>query len=311
MEVLDCVIIGAGPAGLTAAIYLARFRRNIYVIDSGNSRAQLIPRSHNYPGFPKGVNGRELLELLKAQALACDVQVTAGEVVGLSKTSELFEVLTRERCIYTRTVVLATGIKDMHPPIENWEANVCKAIIRLCPICDAYDSDAENIAVISTPECALSHAQFLRTYFKNIDLYIHPFAALSETDIQKASIANIQLKPCGIESVSVQNTKPIVKPVDGTQSEYDLLYVMQGEARSLDLARKVGAEFSDAGKLITDEHQCTRVNGLYAIGDVVSLLHQVSVATGQAAIAATHIHNSLPLNFMGSFAGDFVDGSAH
>ncbi|RYY76634.1 MAG: NAD(P)/FAD-dependent oxidoreductase [Gammaproteobacteria bacterium] len=150
MDLLDCVIIGAGPAGLTAAIYLARFRRNIIVIDSNRSRATLIPRSHNYPGFPSGVNGRELLQRLRSQAEACGVHILNAEVSQLMKLPEHFEILTQDKKFYSKTVILATGVVDKNLNLDNWEEYVSKGIIRLCPICDAYDSAGERVAVIST-----------------------------------------------------------------------------------------------------------------------------------------------------------------
>src|ERR1044072_3312698 len=103
---LDCLIIGAGPAGLTAAIYLARFRRSIRVIDGGHSRANLIPTSHNYPGF-KGVGGPELLQRLREQALRYDVPLEHGIVESLQLDEPLgFRARGDKQELQTRTVVL-------------------------------------------------------------------------------------------------------------------------------------------------------------------------------------------------------------
>src|ERR671914_2206719 len=91
-EILDAVIVGAGPAGLTAAIYLARFRRHFVVVDSGASRAALIGRSHNHPGYPNGVDGRELLQKMRAQAERYGARFVAAQVEGLDKREERFDV---------------------------------------------------------------------------------------------------------------------------------------------------------------------------------------------------------------------------
>lgn len=297
MSPLDCLIIGAGPAGLTAAIYLARFRRNVLVIDSGSSRARLIPRSYNYPGFPEGINGNIFLERLQRQAESCGVQLTTGHVTALRKIANLFQINTNEGIFFARTVILATGIKDRRLPMDDWDGNVSKGIIRLCPICDAYDNADQNIAVISTLECAVAHAQFLRTYFRNVSLYLHPPRDFSASALAELADAQIKIPQGGFEFISVQNEKPQVRCSDGSHHEYDSVYVMLGEAASVGLIRAVGASFSHEGKLLIDEHHSSTVMGLYAIGDVVSSLHQVSVAIGQAAIAATHIHNALDRNF--------------
>ena len=80
---MDCVIIGGGPAGMTAAIYLARFRRRLVLIDANQSRAALIPRSHNHPGYPDGIHGESLLQRMREQMQQLDVRVVAGEASGI------------------------------------------------------------------------------------------------------------------------------------------------------------------------------------------------------------------------------------
>lgn len=298
MSPLDCLIVGAGPAGLTAAIYLARFRRNVLVVDAGSSRARLIPRSHNYPGFPSGVSGADLLERLRAQAESFGVKVITGKVNALRKVIDLFQINTDDEIFFARTVILATGIQDKRLPVDDWDANVCKSIIRLCPICDAYDNQHSDIAIISNADCAVAHAQFLRTYSKNVSLFLQPYSQLSPEDLTTLEATQVTLFQHEVESISVINDKPFVNCRDGGSKAFDSIYVMLGEARSLDLARRVSAACDEKGNLIVDQHQKSTVEGLYAVGDVASSLHQVSVAIGQASIAATHIHNQLRKNFL-------------
>src|SRR3954467_14410552 len=110
---LDCLIIGGGPAGLIAAIYLARVCRNVQVIDAGGSRASLIPTSHNYPGFPDGISGRELLVRLREQARRYGATLTAGNVQQLERNDDgTFTARAGTEAIDARTVVLATGTMD-------------------------------------------------------------------------------------------------------------------------------------------------------------------------------------------------------
>lgn len=139
MQNVDCLIIGAGPAGLTAAIYLARFRRNVIVADGGRSRASLIPISHNYPGFPEGLSGKDLLSRLRHQAKAHDVHIMQGMVNRLENHGEFFVANVEGKLIEAKKVLIATGIKDEHPTIENWNKAVSQDTLRLCPICDGYD----------------------------------------------------------------------------------------------------------------------------------------------------------------------------
>jgi thioredoxin reductase (NADPH) len=119
-EMLDCLIIGGGPAGLTAAIYLARYRRETVVIDEGASRARLIPASHNYPGF-KGIGGPDLLGRLREQAPTLE----QGCITGLERRREGEFVAQRDgRDILARTVLLATGLVDETPKIGGLQSGV-------------------------------------------------------------------------------------------------------------------------------------------------------------------------------------------
>src|SRR5690625_2567771 len=117
-DALDCLIIGAGPAGLTAATYLARFGRRIQVVDSGASRAALIPVSHNHPAFPDGINGVELLTVLRQQASRYGVQILEGtSVERLEQLPEEFSATWPGGGCRSRTVLLATGCLDVEPQL--------------------------------------------------------------------------------------------------------------------------------------------------------------------------------------------------
>src|ERR1051325_12069152 len=110
----DCLIIGGGPAGLTAAIYLARYRRDALLIDDGQSRAALIPESHNYPGF-KGIGGTELLGRLRDQLSRYGGRVENATVDGLSVGGEGFVAQAGRRTLRARKVLMATGLVDERP----------------------------------------------------------------------------------------------------------------------------------------------------------------------------------------------------
>jgi len=108
IESLDCLIIGGGPAGLLAAIYLGRYRRHVHVIDAGDSRAAKIPKSHNYPGF-FGIAGPELLRRLRAQASEYGAVLQSGRISSLRKNSEPFVAIGTDLEVQARFVLLATG----------------------------------------------------------------------------------------------------------------------------------------------------------------------------------------------------------
>src|SRR4051794_27404063 len=117
---LDCLIVGGGPAGLMAAIYLARFRRSVCLVDAGASRAALIPRSHNLPGFTGGLSGLELLSRMSAQLSELEVPVIRAEVTALARSERGFRATWNGESIDATAVVLACGIVDTHPPFQEW-----------------------------------------------------------------------------------------------------------------------------------------------------------------------------------------------
>lgn len=161
----DCAIVGAGPAGLTAAIYLSRYRCAIAIFDSGESRASLIPRSHNYPGFPDGIPGRDLLQRLRVQAQQYGVRVQEHKVTRLRANDDgSFEVATDGGIVTARKVLLATGIADAQPALPNLHAAIYQGHVRLCPVCDGYEVLDKEVAVLGPTDKAIEKAVFLRPY---------------------------------------------------------------------------------------------------------------------------------------------------
>jgi thioredoxin reductase (NADPH) len=291
---LDCLIIGGGPAGLTAAIYLARYRRRIKVIDAGASRAALIPKSHNYPGF-KGIGGSDLIERLRDQALRYGAGLEAGSVTALERrTDGIFAAQYAGTETRARYVLLATGLIDGIPHIDGMR-ELEGEIVRFCPICDGYEAIDQRIGVIGGMAAAGKEALFLRTYSRQVFLFAtddeqHPetAGALREAGIE------ITRRPVRVEQ---SGEKAAVMVEDGTRYEVDVLYPAFGCDVRSELATTLGARCNEVGCLLVDDHQRTSVEGLYAAGDVVSELNQLSVAAGHAAVAATDIHNRLPRNF--------------
>ena len=294
---LDCMIIGGGPAGLTAAIYLARYLRDIVVVDDGKSRANLIPESHNYPGFT--VSGPELLENLREQADRYGAKLQSGRVEALSRETEgFFEAQAAGKSWRARTILLATGIVDESPALPGLKDAIYRGSLRFCPICDAYEAIDKRIGVLGHCETADTKALFLRTYSKNVVLLaIDDPQSMSEQCSRALHDAGVEIPSEPTIDVERNGEKVSAILSDGKRIDLDVLYPALGcEIRS-DLAAAFGARCDDKGALLVDDKQRTSIPGLYAAGDVVSDLHQISVATGHAAIAATQIHNSLPRNF--------------
>jgi thioredoxin reductase (NADPH) len=157
---LDCLIIGGGPAGLTAAIYLARYRRAAVLVDDGASRAALIPASHNYPGF-NGIAGPDLLVRLREQALLYGAKLEHGRVTTLQRRPRGgFRVRWDDKEIAARTVLLATGLIDERPKVEGLGSGVYDGAVRFCPICDGFEAMDRRIGVLGSADEAGRKALF-------------------------------------------------------------------------------------------------------------------------------------------------------
>jgi thioredoxin reductase (NADPH) len=289
-DVLDCLVVGGGPAGLTAATYLARYRRRSALIDAGESRAALIPESHNYPGF-KGINGRDLLARLRDQAERFGADLRRGTVSGLSRDGDLFMARWSGATLRARRVLLATGLVDVRPQTAGLTEGVAHGAIRFCPICDGYEAMDRRIGVLGPFAHAGPKAMFLRTYSRDVVLF--PTDATGDCTALDAAGIVVAARATEVEP---NDERVTVATEDGARHTVDVLYPAMGCAVRSDLALALGADCDDIGLLHVDEHQRTSVDGLYGAGDVVTDLHQISVATGHAAVAATAIHNSLPRN---------------
>jgi thioredoxin reductase (NADPH) len=303
-HVYDTLIIGGGPGGLTAAIYLRRFTRNVALVDKGNSRLRLIPVSHNYPGFPEGVPGHLLLGNLTAQLERYGGAVMPGEIVDLRIEDGHFvadylpegapeDGVTQIRAL---TVITATGVADAGLPIENWREAIAFGSVRLCPVCDGFDVIDKRIAVATAETNPVGHALFMRTFSADVTLFERGSPSmLTDEDRRRLIAAGVRYVDSPLLSVTLDAAmKPVLHTEDGQDHAADVFYPMLGENARSGLAARLGAEVAQCEELVVDSHGATTVPGLYAIGDVTVGLNQIAVATGQAARAATHIHNRLP-----------------
>jgi thioredoxin reductase (NADPH) len=292
---LDCLVIGAGPGGLTAAVYLARYRRDFLVVDAGASRAGWIPVSHNLPAFPDGIPGPELLARMRAAAERHGARVEAGEVRRLERAGDGFAADLGGRTVTARRVLLATGVDDVQPELPDLEDAVRRGLVRVCPICDAYEARDRKVAIIGYGKCRVREALLLRTYTTDLTL-LTLGRELELTDDGRAELreAGVRLVEEPVSAIAAGGDQVAAwRMSSGVEHRFDVLYTALGLRARSGLATALGAGHDSDGALVVDEHQRTSVPGLYAAGDVVRGLGQVSVATGQAAIAATAINNSL------------------
>ena len=294
-DLLDCVIVGGGPAGLTAAVYLARYRRRLLVVDGGDSRLLWIPRSRNVPAFPDGIEGPELLERLRDHARKYEVPVEQGRVEQLTGRDGAFELRMGARTLRARKVLLATGAQDVVPELPGVEPGLASGNIRYCPVCDGFETQRKRVAVLGREIHGLRESLFVAGFNNQVTW----LSMGSEGNVAPDQMT--RLRGCGVliaDQVPLHiHCKPgegvEVEMVDGRKLAFDVLYPALGLLHASELATQLGAQAEDDGQLVVDDHLQTTVPGLYAAGDVAAGLNQISVAYGHAAIAATAIHNRL------------------
>ncbi|AKC88218.1 pyridine nucleotide-disulfide oxidoreductase [Pseudoxanthomonas suwonensis] len=286
---VDVIVIGGGPAGLTAAIYLGRLHRACRVLDAGRSRARWIPESNNCPGFPHGISGEELLARLRTQAESFGARFEQASVAALARSATGFRIEGEDgRCWQARAVILATGLADRLPDIPCVEEAVACGALRLCPVCDAYEVSDREIGIHGPWDAIVSHARFLRGYTARLSLLP------TDRDGDAADLDGIDVRVLPAKGQLVFDGKRCGYALDDGCYWFDTVYPFLGCRSSAHLAAQAGVALTGAGEIPVDAHQRTRVSGLYAIGDIVSGLNQISVAVGQAAVAALHVHGELP-----------------
>ena len=292
----DCIIVGAGPAGLTAAIYLARYHLGIRLFDCGTSRASWIPRSHNHAGFPDGMNGEELLERMRKQAAKYGALREPKRVTDLSKPDDCFTVTCGEETYRARTVLLATGVVNNRPEGMDDQLHdeaLSRGLLRYCPVCDGYEVTDNKVAVIGTSDHGTAEAQFVRTFTADLTLVSpggdHDLSDQCSNALDNAGIDRVA-GPCG--NFAIENGQLAFDTAEGRMA-FDSVYPALGSVIRSGLAKSCGASVSEDGSIEVTDHLETSVPGLYAAGDVVVGLDQIGHAMGQAGVASTAIRNTL------------------
>ena len=293
---LDCLIIGGGPAGLTAAIYLARFHLSLRIVDEGKSRANWIPCTRNVPGFPDGISGEELLSRMRAQAEKYGAAFTRGRVTRLDGAEDGFEAEWGEGSARARTILIATGVRNRRPDMDEelHEEALQRGLIRYCPICDGYEVTDKKVGVIGSGSHGVAEAVFLRGYTADVTLVApdeaHALAADDRRRLAELGIATVDGPSRG---VGLHDDCIVVQTAEGHHAFASVYPALGSDARN-ELAEQIGVALSgDTGCILVDSHQRANVAGVYAAGDIVLGLDQISHAMGEGGVAATTIRNDL------------------
>ncbi len=290
----DLVIIGAGPAGLTAGIYAARARMNVLLLEKTVPGGQVLVTDwiENYPGFPEGISGFDLAEKMKIQAEAMGLKIETAEVHSLNLSKELKEIVLKDRSITAKTLIIASGASPKNLGIG--EDKFMGKGVSFCATCDAPFFKDKTVVAIGGGDTAVQEAIFLTKFAKKVYL-IHRRDELRAAKIlQERAFKNNKLEIIwdsvatgldgffGLESVKVKNVKTHEEKI----LKADGCFIWVGILPNTSFLNDT-VETDEFGFILTDKKMQTSVPGVYAVGDVRDTpLRQISTAVGDAAIAA-------------------------
>jgi thioredoxin reductase (NADPH) len=295
--VYEIAIVGAGPAGLSAALYAARFCRSVLVLHDGHSRAWRIARTYNVPGFDDGITGPELIARMTRHASQYGAQFVDARVATAVRKSGNFELADAAGRIWqAQALILATGINLNQIPLDEktHEAAIAHDVLRYCPICDGYEHRGKRIAVVGCDISGAGEALFLRQFSDDITLLPKAEAELTAKERADLAAAGVQTIVAPITRYAPQSdTFDIYVEGEDSPLSFDVLYPALGVTPRNELAAQLALPLDECGNTDPASPFGTRVPGLFCAGDLVEGLDQVTVAIGHGAIAATKAHNWL------------------
>lgn len=276
----DSIIIGNGPAGITASIYIKRAGLNPLVIGKGFGALEKAEKIENYYGFEEPISGKDLAQKGIIQARRLGIEVKEDEVTLIEYDGE-FVIKTVNNTYKAKTVILATGVNRQTPKIKGIEEYEGKGV-SYCAICDAFFYRNKDVAVLGSGNYALNEINTLMPIAKTVTMITN-----GEKPIENRSneIKTIEKK---IREVRGTNTVEQVEFEDDTHISINGLFIAQGVASSTDLAKKVGALTTNRN-IIVNEKQETNLPGLYAAGDCTGGTLQIAKAVHEGMIAGLEV----------------------
>lgn len=297
VDTVDAVVVGGGPAGLSAAIYLGRARRSVAVFDCRRpGRSDWSQVNHNYLGFPDGISAVELGEHGRNQAERFGARFYEAEVAFLTQEHDLFQARAPDRTVSARAVVLATGVTDRWVQFPGYEDFIGRTL-HWCIVCDGYEMRDQRVLVVGNDDQIADLAVQMLTYAKQVTLVTNsgslglPPAALHELDAHNIRVV------VGRITGATAKAKGVFKAVQvegGDDIELDHMFSHQGSDPNNALARALGLKLNAEGFIDIDTEGRTSLAGVYAAGDVTCLFgHQVAAAVHEGATVANALNADL------------------
>ena len=289
----DVVIIGSGPAGISASLYVKRRKLSVLVLAKDSGALGKTEKIENYYGFQKGVTGKELYESGIKQAKNLGVEMLQEEVVALTKKEQLiaqanekmqtinqidyFEIETVNSNYQAKAVILATGTNRTMPNIKGIQEFEGKGI-SYCAICDAFFYRGKDVVVIGNGNYALHEVETLIPVVNSVTILTNGEPIIENRDIE------VEVQEKKIREFRGDAKLQEIEFEDNTKQAIHGAFIAIGTASSCDLARKIGARIQN-NQIVVDENMQTTVAGLYACGDCTGGLLQISKAVYEGAKA--------------------------
>lgn len=293
-DLREVIIIGGGLAGLSAAVYLGRGKRDTLVIHSGRSMAKWEPEVQNYPGFPEGIAGAALLDRCMVQASRFEVDIVEDDVQSLTKQDETFFLRGRQQCYQAKRTLLATGLTHLPPDLPGVRECLGTSLF-FCKDCDAYRLNGKRVIIIGRNNDAADYALGMLLFTPHVMLATNGKDLQWNDDragwLREYGIHLRREIICGLEHEEGRVQSMVF--VRGEPERVEAIFTTRGDVCHNALAEEVGARLDAEGQIIVDSCMKTTVSGLYAAGCVTPANCQMVIAAGQGATAAQAINRDL------------------
>lgn len=296
-KIFDVIIIGGSYSGLSAALSLARFRREILIIDYCQPSNRFSPVSHNFLTRDKETQPF-LAKIAKEQLMrySCVTNIT-NKAVYAQKMDNNFMITTQNGDIYnSKKLILATGVRDIIPPIKGFKE--CWGITAVhCPYCHGYEAQSKKTVILGNDKAAYNMAILVRNLTSQLIVLTENKADFTELQLEKLRVHNIEIIENSV--TEIQHTDGTVGKIilsDGNQIDTEFLYAMLPFQQQSDIAQQLGCDFTRKGLIKVNRKQRTTIGGVYACGDNSAAMRSISKAVYAGSLAGAMINKKISEN---------------
>lgn len=297
MTLHDAAVVGGGPAGLTAALWLARYRKRVVVVDSGEQRNRWVEHAHGYLGFDPCSPADLLARGREDLARYPEASLRSG-TVGTARRNDdnTFTLLLKDLAepVHAKRVVLATGVTDAFPEIDRFFEHYGADVFH-CPSCDGYEAKGRDVVALGWSDAMTGFALTLRGWAKSVTVVTdgRPFEGDEDCDRQLRAAGIRLVEDDAVAFVGERGALEGVRLRGGETLPAQLAFFSIAHHFRADLADQLGCERNGDGCVVVDREGCTTVPGVYAAGDLVPGLHLIQVAAATGAMAGVACAQSL------------------